>query len=510
MSINAPRPVKLGEVKEANMVRKTKKQAGVAEDVSTNPQFGAGSVYNAEQKEETKMKKRGYQTKTVNREDLPYALRLGGKGGRRYTGRKEATMLDHSAYFIFTQCPDGVFEAIPVQGWYNFIPDVNYSTLSADEVEMEFSRRSKSINFISNKYKLKEHNEDDEKKAKVQDHEGSLIIHDDADDAYNQDDNFDDSDSEDKKKESSGGAKKEKAKNLFHGKKKKGNKSGSEAEDSDEEEEFDLVESKEVDYMSESSSEDEEKLLDDEPEPEKGNDGRQHAKDDLNTFQDTSDEEEDENELNDAGKELRALIKKENFEDGGSDDDEMDDDDDDDEDIDEEKYSKSALFMQGGKKKHSGSKPSSRSNTPLSHLEASETLSAAAAKLEGNGSKIGAKRPNSRLGQSDSPTPGGQAKKFKSDSPTNTPDKKRQSPSSRSATPSQSNEGIVSITEEAIRKVLMHKPITTTDLVRKFNTKKTGLTKEQTLSAIAAVLKRIAPSQEKIDGKLYLSIKSKK
>ena len=56
----------------------------------------------------------------------------------------------------------------------------------------------------------------------------------------------------------------------------------------------------------------------------------------------------------------------------------------------------------------------------------------------------------------------------------------------------------------------MHKPMTTTDLMRKFKTKKTGLSKEQTVTAIASILKKIQPNQEKIDGKLFLSIKTRK
>ena len=81
------------------------------------------------------------------------------------------------------------------------------------------------------------------------------------------------------------------------------------------------------------------------------------------------------------------------------------------------------------------------------------------------------------------------------------------SPAMRSGTPSDGN---TSITEDTIRRYLTHKPMTTTDLVRKFKTKKTGLSKEQTVNAIASILKKIQPNQEKIDGKLYLSIKTKK
>ena len=70
-------------------------------------------------------------------------------------------MLDHSAYFILTQCPDGVFEAIPIEGWYNFTPDINYQTLTADEVELEFSRRTKTLSNFASKYNLKGEIEED-------------------------------------------------------------------------------------------------------------------------------------------------------------------------------------------------------------------------------------------------------------------------------------------------------------------------------------------------------------
>lgn len=95
----------------------------------------------------------------------------------------------------------------------------------------------------------------------------------------------------------------------------------------------------------------------------------------------------------------------------------------------------------------------------------------------------------------------------RSSSPHTTLTDRSASPVVRSGTPS---DGGHSITEEAIRRYLTHKPMTTTDIMKKFKTKKTGLTKEQTVNAIAAILKKIQPHQEKIDGKLYLSIKTKK
>lgn len=65
----------------------------------------------------------------------------------------------------------------------------------------------------------------------------------------------------------------------------------------------------------------------------------------------------------------------------------------------------------------------------------------------------------------------------------------------------------VGITEEAVRRYLSHKPMTTKDLLKKFKTKKTGLKSEQTVQQIAAILKKIVPEQKMIEGKLYLSLK---
>jgi len=67
-----------------------------------------------------------------------------------------------------------------------------------------------------------------------------------------------------------------------------------------------------------------------------------------------------------------------------------------------------------------------------------------------------------------------------------------------------SNEGI---TEEAVRRYLMRKPMTIKDLVQKFKSRNAGMTKEQMTTTIAQILKRINPQKTKINDKLYLSIK---
>jgi len=202
MKLNTPRPVKFDDIKEASMVRKTKKQVYIEDDTSTMPIHGAGSVYNFERKEEARKKRRGYVSKKISRESLPYALRLGGKGGKRYTGRKEP--MEHSAYYILTQCPDGVFEAVPVQAWYNFTPDIDYVTLNSEEVEHEFSKRDRTLNHFATKYTLGVQAPDQEFKVKQTDEDHGLMIHDDILDDENdeigfEDDSDDDNNSKKKK-----------------------------------------------------------------------------------------------------------------------------------------------------------------------------------------------------------------------------------------------------------------------------------------------------------------------
>ena len=58
----------------------------------------------------------------------------------RFKGIKEGGVLENTAYYIFTQCPDGAFEAFPVEEWYNFTPVARYKVLNSEEAEREFER----------------------------------------------------------------------------------------------------------------------------------------------------------------------------------------------------------------------------------------------------------------------------------------------------------------------------------------------------------------------------------
>lgn len=61
--------------------------------------------------------------------------------------------------------------------------------------------------------------------------------------------------------------------------------------------------------------------------------------------------------------------------------------------------------------------------------------------------------------------------------------------------------------EEAIRKYLIRKPMTTTQLLKNFMKKK-DMSSEQLVTSIAEILKRVNPVKRMIKGKMYLSLKA--
>lgn len=65
----------------------------------------------------------------------------------------------------------------------------------------------------------------------------------------------------------------------------------------------------------------------------------------------------------------------------------------------------------------------------------------------------------------------------------------------------------VQVTEDAVRRYLTRKPMTTKDLLKKFQTKKTGLSSEQTVNVLAQILKRLNPERKMISDKMHFSLK---
>lgn len=65
----------------------------------------------------------------------------------------------------------------------------------------------------------------------------------------------------------------------------------------------------------------------------------------------------------------------------------------------------------------------------------------------------------------------------------------------------------VQLTEEAVRRYLSRKPMTTKDLLKKFQTKRTGLSSDATVNALAQLLKRLDPERKLIADKMHFFLK---
>ncbi|XP_045931699.1 general transcription factor IIF subunit 1 isoform X2 [Micropterus dolomieu] len=492
-------------------------QARMERDMSARRIYGeeetqegaAGSEFGKKQREEARRKKFGIVTREFKVEDQPWILKVNGKAGKRFKGQKKGGVTENASYYIFTQCPDGAFEAFPVNGWYNFTPLAKHRTLTAEEAEEEWGRRNKVVNHFSimlqRRFREQERGEDEDdegeksgkKKKKKGGRGGDLRIHDLEDDLEMSSDDSDSSMGEDG--ESKTKAKKDTGKGKGKKKKKKSNEHEA-LEDSDDGD----YEGLEVDYMSDESSSDEE--------PEKGKStkgGEEHPKgiDEASESEEESEEEKQneeeakEEEEEEEGKKTPVQVEKKKKKDSSGESESSDDSD-------IEGETASALFMKkrtppkrgGGRGSAGSSRTGSRPGTPsIDSASTSNTLRAAASKLEQAKSLFPTGKRQTQGPSTDSPA----AKRLKMEPSSQSPvpsGKTTPQPPSGKSTPSSSD---VQLTEEAVRRYLIRKPMTTKDLLKKFQTKRTGLSSEQTVNVLAQILKRLNPERKNVNDKMH-------
>ncbi|XP_077549591.1 transcription factor IIFalpha isoform X3 [Haemaphysalis longicornis] len=478
------------------------------------PKFGAGSEFGRDQKEEARRKKYGITMKKYNPDDQPWLLRVGGKGGKKFKAIREGGVSENTSFYVFCKAPDGVFEAFPIEEWYNFNPVNRFKALTAEEAEVEFERRDKVMNHFSIMLRKKMANEEEGSKEEGEEEKGKKGKKEkknrdfqitEMDDWVIDSDGEGDDDSDGDKDDDESGSKKKKGKAGDQGKKKKKEKNQSDDEAMEESDEGDF-DDREVDYMSSSSSEDEE------PEDEKANREMKGVEDEdaLRAIDQSDEEEEPEKEEEkpeneeEASKDDKAAEpkpkSKADKKDGGSsskgaskgNSSGESSSESSDSDFDDSKF-QSAMFMQSSsarqkpkKKNGSESANSSRANTPTKH---------------GSDEKKGKGKALKRKNREESP-----ATATKGDAAS--PKRPRTEPPSALSMPSSWSSSTEGITEESVRRYLLRKPMTTTELLQKFKSKKTGLSSEKLVNTIAQILKRLNPEKQTIKGKLYLSIKA--
>ncbi|XP_078478997.1 general transcription factor IIF subunit 1 [Lampetra planeri] len=483
-------------------------QARMERDMSARRIYGeeettdgaAGSEFGKKQREEARRKKYGIVTREFKVEDQPWILKVNGKAGKRFKGLKKGGVTENASYYIFTQCPDGAFEAFPVHSWYNFTPLAKHRTLTAEEAEEEWGRRNKVVNHFSimlqRRLREQERGEEDEDESEKKGKKskkggvrgGDLRIHDLEDDLEMSSDDSDSSMGDD-------GDNKIKAKkdtNKGKAKKKKKSNDKEALEDSDDGD----YEGLEVDYMSDESSSEEEA---ERGKPVKGEDlpkgideaseSEEESEEEKQNEEETKEEEEEED-----GKKTPVQMEKKKKKDSSGESDSS-------EDSDIEGETASALFMKkrtppkrgGGRGSAGSSRTGSRPGTPsIDPAATSNTLRAAASKLE-----QGKRQTQGPV--TDSPA----AKRLKMEPNSQSPapsGKSTPQPPSGKSTPSSSD---VQLTEEAVRRYLIRKPMTTKDLLKKFQTKRTGLSSEQTVNVLAQILKRLNPERKKVNDKMH-------
>ncbi|NXT22637.1 T2FA factor, partial [Syrrhaptes paradoxus] len=367
------------------------------------PESGAGSEFHRRLREEARRKKFGIVLREFRPEDQPWLLRVNGKAGRRFRGVKKGGVTENASYYVFTQCPDGAFEAFPVQHWYNFTPLARHRTLTAEEAEEEWERRNKVLNHFSimQQRRLRDQDEEEEeqreRKAKKKGGGGDLKIHDLEDDLELSSDDSGGSEAEGQRGLQPGGRgvswdpppkynppkgeKAPKARKTPAGKKKK-KKKGSEDEAFEDSDDGDF-EGQEVDYMSDASSSSQEEEVG-KAKVTKEEDGPKGI-DEASESSEESEEEKAAEEKEEEEEEKKALTPQEKKKKKDSSDESQTSEE---SDIDSE--TSSALFMAKKKtppkRERRGSASSSRGNsrpgTPTEPPSTGSTLRAAACKLE--------------------------------------------------------------------------------------------------------------------------------
>uniref|UniRef100_K7FJV8 Transcription initiation factor IIF subunit alpha n=1 Tax=Pelodiscus sinensis TaxID=13735 RepID=K7FJV8_PELSI len=435
------------------------------------PESGAGSEFNRKLREEARRKKYGIVLREFKPEDQPWLLKVNGKAGRKFKGVKKGGVTENASYYIFTQCPDGAFEAFPVSNWYNFTPVAKHRTLTAEEAEEEWERRNKVLNHFSimQQRRLKDQGDEEEEKEKTTKKKSSeLKIHDLEDDLEMSSDESELSDADGEK------AAKPKKKAPLSKKKKKKKGSDDEAfEDSDDGD----FEGQEVDYMSDGSSSSQEEAAVGKPKETKEEDGpkgrwQMRGSWDVALFHGSAGSRPvaglDLGSLcpERAGRRAHSSEESETSEES---------------DIDSE--ASSALFMAAAERT-TPPEPTRPSTPPATHPPSSAPKTPQASGFP-NDPSVSETPESARLPRM-VPGPGDCSGRLTSLAPACT------SPPARRD---------VQLTEEAVRRYLTRKPMTTKDLLKKFQTKKTGLSSEQTVNVLAQILKRLNPERKMINEK---------
>lgn len=488
MRFNATLGVDFAKWSSVKMERENnmKEFRGIDEDA---PKFGAGSEFGKEAREEARRKKLGIMTRKYKPDDQPWLLKAGGTCGKKFKGIREGGVSENAAYYVFTHATDGAIEAFPLNEWYKFQPIQRYKSLSAEEAEQEFGKRNKVLNYFSLMLRKRLKGDEDLDMDEGEETKGKKNTTKKAKDLKISDmdewmeSSDDSSEEEEEKNEEEKQDKKKKTKKVDTKKKKPKRDTDLEAfEDSDDGDN----EGRELDYISDSSESEPENS------PSKDLQGvsEEKALRKLLTSDEDSEDEENKSEKEPSNEEEDEKQENKDGEKEGE----------------KKKSKKKQKKKEASKKKKEKDKGKEASSSDFSSDSTdSETDNKKAKDLKEIIKIEDVKESTSSRSASPSQASSSQSNKRKLPTiPETVSAKKPKFDTSLSNyIPGSSESGI---TEDAVRRYLMRKPMTTTELLQKFKSKKTGLSSEQLVNIMTQILKKINPLKQTIKGKMYLSI----
>jgi len=391
---------------------------------------------------------------------------------------------------VLAKSAEGVFDALPVSEWYNFMPIGRYKTMGIDEAEEKFKDRDKIINLFALKMggpitAVAETESDD--KTALRERLKSEFKLTDQDELEDGDAKESGSEGESEAETETTAETEKKSKKPVtvsqEAKKKPSRKRSARKETEDDEVEIASedsddgdVEGREVDYMSDSeesnSEPDEEKRA--RQVDEKGVADESGLRKILT---DQEDEEEEESKKDEEGEDEEDV---EVDEEGRAKAMKNDDESDEESDSDDPDQKKSALFM---------SRKQAVTSSSLQQSTAGKAVAGGAGpSSEQKSASVAEKRP----------APKDEGKQAAAGGTTSAipPEKKPRI-----------EEPFAGITEAEVRKYLLRKPHTTKELVAKFKKRCAGsMSKDEIVRRLADVLKALKPNQRKVSGVLQFSL----
>lgn len=380
-------------------------------------------------------------------------------------------MTDNTSYYVFFQAHDGAFEAFPVSEWYKFSPIPKFKALTAEEAEEQFLKRDKILNFftVMDTKKKNEFNDSAEdgqfgfkSRRTKKDFKTSDM------DDWGDFGGMSDGSGQDSGDDNGKGKKK--------GKKRDSDDNDSEAKEESDEGDFDQ---REVDYMSDESS------SDDEAEVERLNKELQGVEDEdalrqLVLSDEESEEEENKSNAKDNKETPEQLKQQAN-----------------------DKKSIETTDVKIKKEKKANNSDSSDSDS--SDLDEKNFQSSIFLQKNENKSAIKKESKNENSQQTNAAT----ALKRKLETSTDSP--MASTSSSQASNPAKRPKVVNAETslEETVKRYLMRKPITTTELIKNVKKMKVTNSKEDLVAVISQILKKLNPQTQKISDKLYLYLNPK-